>query len=99
MHFDARALLTHVVHHTPNECPGVIDRQRGALTDFAEVIEIIGPLLAVLELECEYRSLAVFPFGLLGDTQPFSALGKDLCIRVRRLVRLSRSDRNGGKSA
>lgn len=99
MHFDAWPLLTHVVHDPANERAGVIDGQRGALGDLAEVVEVIGPLLAIFELEGEDCSLAVFPFGLLGDAQPLGTLSEDLSVSRRRLVRLGGDDRNGGRSA
>lgn len=99
MHFDPGPLLSHVVHDPADKRAGVIDRQRGALTDLAQVVEVIRPLLAILELEREYSFAAVLPFSLLGDTQTLGGLLENARIGGRWLVRLGRNDRNGGKSA
>src|SRR6185437_4565261 len=86
MHFDPRALLLHVVHHTAHESPRVVDRERGAALHFAHVVEIIRPLLAVREFQILDREEAIDALSFLGDTQALGAFEEYLLARLCGLV-------------
>jgi hypothetical protein len=78
MDLDTRSLLAHVVHNTPDHCASVIDGQRRSALDLAHVVEIIRPLLAVLELKGYDSVLSVLPFRLLSYAESLAYFGVNL---------------------
>ena len=61
-----------------NHSSGVVNRKSGSSIDLAQVVQIIGPLLAVFEFEGEDGIVSVLTFGLLCDAQACSAFLEDV---------------------
>ena len=80
VHLDARALQPHVVDDTLHERVRVVDRQARPLVDPALVVEVVGPLLAVAELERIDSRLPVVALRLHGDLEARAALLEDLLV-------------------
>jgi hypothetical protein len=66
MHLYAWSLLAHVIHYSPDHCASVIDGQRRSLQNLTHVVQVIWPLLAVLELKGYDSVLSVLALSLLG---------------------------------
>jgi hypothetical protein len=86
MHFDARALLAHVVTDAPDHRAGEIDRQCRTFIDPAHIGQISRPLIAVLELQILDSEFGVLAIGFDGDAQPFVSFEKDFLVSDSGLI-------------